>query len=142
MGTTTFYLRHNDFGRHLDRMTKKELEKLSKISPYDKEPYYLGWRVPLELHNGNIYVLVFWKGKLMKLEDAPDELKNKYWDKYKGKTLNVYEWTLLRKLILNQIEYLDKKFKSLLRKERKEEDVEKESKKRKRSNKSMHPMRI
>jgi len=85
MGTTTFYLRNNDYGRSLSKMTKKELEKLSKLSPYSKEPFFLGWKTPLELHNGNVYVLVFWKGKLMKLEEAPNFLNKKYYDKYTGK---------------------------------------------------------
>lgn len=116
MGTTTFYLRHNDYGRPLNKMTKVELEKLNKLSPYDKGTYYLGWKTPLELHNGNIYVLVFWKGKLMKLEEAPKILKNKFYNKYTGKTLNQYEWTLLKNLILNQVAYLDKNFKNEIRK--------------------------
>lgn len=97
-------------------MTKGELEKLDKLSPYDKEPYYLGWKTPLELHNGNIYVLVFWKGKLMKLEEAPNILNKKYYNKYKGKTLNQYEWTTIKNLILNQVDYLDKNFKNEIRK--------------------------
>jgi len=118
MGTTTFYLRHNDFGRALNRMNKKELERLNKISPYCKEHSYLGWRVPLELHNGNVYILVFWKGKLMRLEDAPNCLNKKYWDKYSGKTLNLYEWTILKKVILKDVEYLDKKFKKELKKKK------------------------
>ncbi len=71
MGTSKVYLRYNDFGAHLDRMTKKDLEKLDKLSPYGKNNRFLGWRVPFELHNGNVYVLIFWKGRLMKLEDAP-----------------------------------------------------------------------
>lgn len=116
MGTTTFYLRHNDYGRSLNKMTKAELEKLNKLSPYDKEPYYLGWKTPLELHNGNIYILVFWKGKLMKLEEAPNILKNKFYNKYTSKTLNQYEWTLLKNLILNLVAYLDKNFKNEIRK--------------------------
>ena len=116
MGTTTFYLKHNDFGMSLNRMTKQELDKLNKITPYDKEPYYLGWSVPLELHNGNVYVLVFWKGKLMKLEEAPKILNKKYYDKYGGKTLREYEWTLLKNLMLREVNYLDKEFKKKLRK--------------------------
>ena len=90
MGTTTFYLRHNDFGSKLRKMKKKELEILDNLSPYKEDHYAFGWRAPLELHNGNVYVLVFWKGKLMKLEDAPKILRNKYYDKYRGKTLKEY----------------------------------------------------
>ncbi len=116
MGTTTFYLKHNDFGKPLNRMTKKEIERLSKVSPYDKEPYYLGWKVPFELHNGNVYVLIFWQGKLMKMEDAPKTLNKKYYDRHRGKTLKEYEWTLLKKIIQRKIEYLDKNFKKEIRK--------------------------
>ena len=72
MGTTTFYLRYNDFGARLRNLKKRELEKLDKLSPYSDDNHFLSWRVPLELHNGNVYALVFWKGKLMRLEDARD----------------------------------------------------------------------
>lgn len=112
MGTTTFYMRKNDFARSLEGMTKKELAKLSNLSPYREESHYMGWTVPFELHNGNVYVLVFWKGRLMKLEDAPDQLNKKYYSTYSGKTLKEYEWTLLKKMMLSNIEYLDKKFKN------------------------------
>lgn len=79
-------------------MTKKQLEELDAAAPWGKEQILPGgWRAPLELHNGNIYVLVFWKGRLMKLEDAPKQLNKKYFDKHKGRTLNVYEWTLLKR---------------------------------------------
>ena len=67
MGTTTFFLRHNDLGKPLNKMSKEELEKLDNLSPYTKTPNYAGWRVPIELHNGNVYVLVFWNGRLMKI---------------------------------------------------------------------------
>src|SRR3989344_455725 len=118
MGTTTFYLRHNDSGSKLSKMKKKELEILDNLSPYKEDLYAFGWRAPLEVHNGNIYVLVFWKGKLMKLEDAPKILKNKYYDKYRGKTRKEYEWTLLRRMIISEIDYLDKDFKKELKKKK------------------------
>lgn len=118
MGTTTFYLRHNDLGARLSGMKKKELKILDKLSPYKKEHYAFGWRVPLELHNGNVYFLVFWKGRLMRLEEASKILNNKYYNKYTGKTLNIYEWTLLKKLALNEINSLDKEFKKLIRKKK------------------------
>ena len=41
--------------------------------------------MPFELHNGNTYALVFWKGKLMKIEDAPKILNKKYYSKYQGR---------------------------------------------------------
>ena len=63
----------------------------------------------------NIYFLVFWKGRLMKLNNAPTILNHKYYDKYSGKALKEYEWTLLRKMILNEVENLDQEFKKSLR---------------------------
>lgn len=116
MGTTTFYLRHNDLGTRLKDLKKKEREKFDHLSPYKEENHAFGWSVPLELHNGNVYLLVFWKGRLMKLNDAPKNLNKKYYDKYRGKTLREYEWTLLRRLILNDVGYLDQDFKKGLRK--------------------------
>lgn len=116
MGTTTFFLRHNDLKKPLSKMNKKELEKFDKLSPYDEDSYFHGWRVPMELHNGNIYVLVFWKGRLMKLEDAPKMLNKKYYSRFHGKEINVYEWTVLRKYISAELQRLDKEFKRSLRK--------------------------
>lgn len=97
-------------------MGKKELDKLDNLSPYNETPYFNGWQVPLELHNGNVYALVFWKGKLMKIEEAPKILSKKYYDKYRGKELREYEWTILKKYLLAQIEHLDKEFKKAGRK--------------------------
>ena len=88
MGTTTFFLRHNDLGKPLNKMSKKELEKLNNLSPYDDTPHYAGWRVPLQLHNGNVYVLVFWQGRLMRIEEAPKVLNKKYYSKYRYKEVN------------------------------------------------------
>jgi len=118
MGTTTFFLRLNDCGKPLNKMNKKELEELNDLSPYKDKTCCGGWRVPLELHNGNVYALVFWKGKLMKIEDAPKILNKKYYDKYRGKKLKVYEWTILKKYLLAKIEWLDKEFKKSVRKNR------------------------
>ncbi len=102
-------------------MSKEELEVFSKLSPYGKDNSYLGWTVPFELHNGNVYVLIFWKGNIMKLEDAPQRLNKKYYDRYKGKQRQEYEWTILKKYLLREIEYLDTKFKKELRKKKKGE---------------------
>lgn len=115
MGTSTIYKRMNDLGLRFRSMTKKDLKELEKLSPYKKDSYYHGWSAPFELHNGNVYVLVFWKGRLMKLEEAPKKLDKKYYHTYKGKTLNIYEWTLLKRLILNEINELDKEFKKTLK---------------------------
>ena len=60
MGTSTFFLRHNDLGKPLNKMGKEELQKLNSLSPYAETPHYAGWQVPVELHNGNVYVLAFW----------------------------------------------------------------------------------
>ena len=52
----------------------------------------------------------------MRLDDAPAILNHKYYDKYSGKKINEYEWTLLRKLILNEVENLDREFKKSVKK--------------------------
>ncbi|MBI5871881.1 hypothetical protein HZB88_02245 [archaeon] len=118
MGTTTFYLKHNDIGLSLAQMSKKDLEALSKLHPFGENNRYRGWTTPLELHNGNVYLLVFWKGRLMRIEDAPKILNKKYYNKYSGKVLREYEWTLLRGIILNETAYLDKEFKKSLRRKK------------------------
>lgn len=122
MGTTTFYLKHNDLRRSLSRMSKEEIKKIDKLSSYGKDNSYLGWTVPCELHNGNVYLLVFWKGRLMKLEQAAETLTNKYYDKYRGKTLKIYEWTLLKNYILREVEYLDSLFKKTRKKQKREKN--------------------
>ena len=81
MGTTTFFLRHNDLRKPFTKMDKKELEKLDSLSPYGETQHHAGWSVPFELHNGNVYVLVFWKGRLIKIENAPKTLNKKYYSK-------------------------------------------------------------
>ena len=116
MGTTTFFLRLNDLGKPLNKMDKKELGKLNNLSPYGETSHYVGWRVLLELHNGNVYVLVFWKGRLMKIEEAPKILSKKYYNKYRGKEVNEYEWTLFKRSLLAEIEEMDKEFKRSVRK--------------------------
>ena len=115
MGTTTFFLRHNDLSKPLSKMGKRELEKLDSLSPYGETQCHAGWNVPFELHNGNTYALVFWRGRLMKIEDAPKILNKKYYSKYIGKEVNEYEWTVLRKYMLAEIQRLDKEFKKSLR---------------------------
>lgn len=118
MGTTTIYKKLNDMGLSFRSMTKKDLKELDKLSPFKDEGSYCGWSAPFELHNGNVYLLVFWKGRLFKIEEAPEQLNQKYYDKYKGKRRREYEWTLLRKMILQKLEYLDKEFKKKIRKKK------------------------
>ena len=122
MGTTTFCLRHNDLKRKLSGLTKKELDKLDRLSPYGgyDDQHAFGWHTPLELHNGNVYLLVFWKGRLMRLEQAPENLNKKYYDKYTGKTMNIYEWTVLKRFLIAEIERLDNHFKKPLKNKRKQ----------------------
>ena len=67
----------------------------------------------MELHNGNVYFLVFWKGRLIRLKDAPKILNKKYYDKYTGKFRREYEWTILKGALLNEITELDKEFKKI-----------------------------
>ena|SRR3989338_293488 len=119
MGTTTMYLRHNDLSGRLSKMTKSELDKIDNLSPYKEGNSVSGWRSSFELHNGNVYPLVFWKGRLMKLEEAPSKLNQKYYNRLSGKTLKEYEWTILKRLLLCEIERLDKEFKKSLRSKKK-----------------------
>jgi len=116
MGTTTIFLRHNDIRIPLSSMKKKDLKSIDKLSPYSPENNHQGWRTPMELHNGNVEILVWWKGRLMRLEDVPKRLCNKYYDKYRGKTQPIYEWTLLKGVALNEIKELDKEFRKIIRK--------------------------
>ncbi len=105
----------NDLGLSFKDMTKKDLKELEKLSPWGKEQWYHGWSTPMELHNGNVYPLIFWKGLLMRLEEAPNKLNKKYYNKYTGKHLKEYEWTVLKRFLLAEINRLDKNFKKSLR---------------------------
>jgi len=117
MGTSTIFQRYNDIGGRLSEMSKKELESIDAASPWKKEGASLpgGWRVPLELHNGNVHVLVWWKGQLMRLEDATKSLHRKYYDKYSGKTLRTYEWTIFKRFCRMMLEEADKEFRKSVR---------------------------
>ena len=116
MGTSTIYKRMNDLRTPLDKWTKKELKQLDQLSPWKEENYFKGWSAPLELHNGNIHVLVWWYGRLFRLEDAPAKLTEKYYSRFMGKRLNKYEWTVLRKYIISEANELDKVFKRVVKK--------------------------
>ena len=57
----------------------------------------------------------------MKIEEAPKVLNKKYYDKYQGKKLNEYEWTILKRHLLAEVEHLDKEFKKAQRKSKTKE---------------------
>ncbi|MBI5036441.1 hypothetical protein HZC09_03785 [Candidatus Micrarchaeota archaeon] len=77
MGTSTIFRRHNDLYQALSGMSKGQLASLDKASPWRAEQDLpSGWSAPLELHNGNVHVLVWWYGRLMRLEDAPKQRRN------------------------------------------------------------------
>ena len=116
MGTSTLFRRYNDLKTDLSTLSKKQLKDIDNLSPWgDKEKSVLGWDVLMELHNSCFYPLVFWGGRLLKLEDAPKALAKKGYDKYKGKETNKYEWTFLKKFLIYEIERLDKEFKKHIR---------------------------
>lgn len=115
MGTSTIYVRLNDLKGRLSKMTKEELDRLDDLLPNGGPNSVSRWTAKLELHNGNVYPLVFWKGMLMKLEDAPSKLDKKYYSHLSGKILKEYEWTVLKRFLLNEIERLDREFKKALR---------------------------
>jgi len=110
MGTTTFFLRLNDLGPKFEHMEKKDLKELAKLSPWGESDYYRGWSAPMEIHNGNADILVWWYGRLIKLRDAPGKLTEKYYSRFRGKTINEYEWTVFKKFAMAELERLDKEF--------------------------------
>ncbi len=112
MGTSTIFRRFNDFGGNLASMSKEDLEKIDKLSPWkaEKESVH-GWSVLMELHNGNYNPLIWWYGRLMYLRDAPKLLKEKYYNKYTGKYTRESAWTLLKVVLQRELEELDKEYK-------------------------------
>ena len=123
MGTTTFFLRNNDIGASIGSLSKEELGQFDKLSPYGETIFFKGWSVPLELHNGNVYVLIFWKGKLLRLERAPSVLNKKLYDRFLGKERNIYEWTVLRKVIEGNVKAADEDFHKQIRNGRKSHPI-------------------
>ena len=118
MGTATIFKRLNDLHGSLADMTKEELEKIDGSSPYSSEKLWLhGWSIEMELHTGNVEPLVWWKGRLMRLRDAPKLLTKKYYNKYSGKYSPSSEWTMLKKYLQAELEQLDKEFKRIKRRE-------------------------
>ena len=135
MGTTTFFLRHNDLRLEFERMTKKDLKEMARLSPWGdgKDRGYHGWSAPLELHNGNAHILVWWYGRLMRLEKAPENLTEKYYSRFRGKRINEYEWTVFKKFAIAELERLDKEFRSRIRRAKR---MERAGKRRSRSRKA------
>ncbi len=102
MGTSMIFRRHNDYGARLADMSKEDLEKLDKASPYSKnQDLPAGWSLPLELHNSDIHILVWWHGMLMRFEKAPEQelLHRKFWNRYRGKIENRSEWTIVLRIL-------------------------------------------
>ena len=99
-------------------MTKEELSTMDNLYRKDNS-YAFGWNAPLEIHNGNVYILIWWKGRLMRLDQSPEKLNKKYYDKYAGKTRKEYEWTILKGALLNELKMIDDKFRNSLKKDRK-----------------------
>ncbi len=117
MGTSTIFRRLNDLGGKLSTMSKEELEKIDNLSPWNGEKESVrGWNVLMEPHNGNFYPLIWWYGRLMRLEDAPQLLAKKHYNKYTGKYSPSSEWTLLKKYLEYELKKLDKEYKKLRRK--------------------------
>jgi hypothetical protein len=51
----------------------------------------------------------------MKIDEAPLVLDKKYYSRHRCKEVNEYEWTILRKYALAEIQRLDREFKKPLR---------------------------
>ncbi|MBI5046995.1 hypothetical protein HZC07_04685 [Candidatus Micrarchaeota archaeon] len=112
MGTSTIFRRYNDLGRYLASMSKEDLEKIDKLSPWKEEKESVGgWSILMELHNGNMHPLVWWYGRLIHLRDAPKILTKKYYDTYRGKHLQASEWTLFKRYLEGELKALDKEYK-------------------------------
>jgi len=129
MGTTTFFLRHNDMAGEFSKMSKGDLKKLDELKSWgDKNRYYGAWTVPLELHNGNAHILLWWYGRLMRLEEAPKLLTGKYFSRFKGKRINAYEWTVFKQYAIRELNELDKEFKRRIRRSKRLADAGKTTK--------------
>lgn len=94
-------------------MSKEELERLDNASPWSRDPILPGgWEAPLELHNSDIHILVWWKGMMMRLEKAPEQeiLHRKFWNRYKGKTQNRSEWSIIRRALNYRMEEAERTY--------------------------------
>lgn len=119
LGTSTIFRRMNDIAKRLSDMTKDELQSLDNAKGWKEQTNLpAGWSVPIEVHNRNAHVLVWWYGKLIRLSEAPALLNQKYYSRWAGKRLNEYEWTVLKNACQKKLEELDKQFRKTLRKNR------------------------
>lgn len=125
MGTSTIFQRFNDFGRRLAGMTKKELEAIDTMSAYASEEQKQenlpgGWNCPLELHNRNIEVLLWYEGRLMRLHEAPPRLLDFFYNSWKGKTEKRTKWSVARRMLKMDIERAEEAFRRAQRAKRRE----------------------
>lgn len=114
MGTSTIFRRYNDWGGRLADMSKEDLEKIDKLSPWNNEKESVrGWSILMELHNGNVHPLIWWNGQMFHLRDAPKLLTKKHYNRYTGKYSQLSEWTLLKTYLERELKALDKEYKKL-----------------------------
>jgi len=112
MGTSTLFRRYNDLRGRLSNMPKEELRKIDGLSPWkDEKEVVGGWSVIMELHNGDVIPLVWWRGRLFRLRDAPSILTERHYNRYTGKFTPAAEWTLLKRYLEAELERLDKEYK-------------------------------
>lgn len=117
MGTSTIFKRFNDLSGRLSELSKEELGKIDRLSPWSAEKESVsGWSAVMELHNGNATPLIWWYGRLIRLTDAPGLLTKQYYNRYTGKYSQASEWTLLRKYLENELKMLDIEYKKARRK--------------------------
>jgi len=124
MGTTTIFQRHNDYGKRLSSMEKEELGAIDSISAYSSEEEKRkllpgGWYCPLEVHNSDIEVLLWYRGRLFRLMDAPENLLDFFYNKWKGKVEKRTKWSVARMLLKIQLAEAERRYEKALRKKTK-----------------------
>lgn len=108
--------------RNLAEMPREELKKIDEMSPWGEklEERVGGWSILMELHNGNIHPLIWWYGRLLRLEDAPKMLTGKHYNKYVGKDMRASSWALLRRYLEYELKRLDKEYRRIKAREYRE----------------------